>query len=148
MLTVRGGLEGAGSDANFAQLHAQARWFKAIGASDRFILRGELGHTFTDALNSMPPSLRYYAGGAQMPFNFHLLGTPWEAEAIGDLVERYEAALPEGGGTVLVKKAPEGDDRDVIRALARRRLAAAARSDSHDRPAQPFLAEIAAGRRG
>jgi alpha-glucosidase len=40
--------------------------------------------------------MRYYAGGAQMPFNFHLLGTPWEAEAIGDLVERYEAALPEG----------------------------------------------------
>lgn len=62
-LTVRGGLEGAGSDANFAQVHAQARWFKAIGTSDRFILRGELGHTFTDALNSMPPSLRYYAGG-------------------------------------------------------------------------------------
>jgi alpha-glucosidase len=40
--------------------------------------------------------MRYYAGGAQMPFNFHLLGTPWEAEAIGDLIERYEAALPDG----------------------------------------------------
>jgi alpha-glucosidase len=40
--------------------------------------------------------MRYYAGGAQMPFNFHLLATPWEAEAIGELVERYEAALPEG----------------------------------------------------
>ncbi len=40
--------------------------------------------------------MRYYAGGAQMPFNFHLLSTPWKAEAIGDLVERYEAALPEG----------------------------------------------------
>ncbi|MET1163341.1 MAG: autotransporter assembly complex family protein [Pseudoxanthomonas sp.] len=62
-LTVRGGLEGAGSDANFAQMHAEARWFKALGSSDRFILRGELGHTFTDELNSMPPSLRYYAGG-------------------------------------------------------------------------------------
>ena len=40
--------------------------------------------------------MRYYAGGAQMPFNFHLLSTPWEAEAIGELVERYEAALPDG----------------------------------------------------
>jgi alpha-glucosidase len=40
--------------------------------------------------------MRYYAGGAQMPFNFHLLSTPWEAEAIGDLVDRYEAALPDG----------------------------------------------------
>jgi alpha-glucosidase len=40
--------------------------------------------------------MRYYAGGAQMPFNFHLLSTPWEAEAIAGLVERYEAALPDG----------------------------------------------------
>ena len=62
-LSLRGGVEGVGSDANFAQLHAQARWFKGIGGSDRLILRGELGHTFTDALGDMPPSLRYYAGG-------------------------------------------------------------------------------------
>ena len=62
-LSVRGGLDGAGSDANFGQVHVQARWFKGVGASDRFILRGELGHTFTDGLNAMPPSLRYYAGG-------------------------------------------------------------------------------------
>jgi alpha-glucosidase len=43
--------------------------------------------------------MRYYGEdgrGAQMPFNFHLLGTPWEAEAIGELIERYEAALPDG----------------------------------------------------
>jgi alpha-glucosidase len=43
--------------------------------------------------------VRYYGDdghGAQLPFNFHLLTTPWEAEAIADLVERYEAALPDG----------------------------------------------------
>ena len=43
--------------------------------------------------------VRYYGEdgrGAQLPFNFHLIGTPWEAEAIGALVERYEAALPDG----------------------------------------------------
>ena len=62
-LTLRGGVEGAGSDANFVQVHLQTRWFKGIGASDRFILRGEIGHTFTDSLNALPPSLRYYAGG-------------------------------------------------------------------------------------
>jgi translocation and assembly module TamA len=27
------------------------------------IVRGELGHTFTDVLNQLPPSLRFYAGG-------------------------------------------------------------------------------------
>jgi alpha-glucosidase len=41
--------------------------------------------------------VRYYGEngrGAQLPFNFHLISTPWDAEAIADLVERYEAALP------------------------------------------------------
>jgi len=43
--------------------------------------------------------VRYYGkngNGAQLPFNFHLLTTPWDAEAIAALVERYEAALPPG----------------------------------------------------
>ena len=31
-----------------------------------------------------------------MPANFHLLTTPWEPGAIAELVERYEAALPDG----------------------------------------------------
>ncbi len=34
--------------------------------------------------------------GAHLPFNFHLLQTPWKAETIGRLVAEYEAALPEG----------------------------------------------------
>jgi alpha-glucosidase len=31
-----------------------------------------------------------------LPFNFHLIHTPWDAVAIRELVARYEAALPEG----------------------------------------------------
>jgi alpha-glucosidase len=34
--------------------------------------------------------------GFQLPFNFHLLSTPWRAREIGALVARYEAALPPG----------------------------------------------------
>jgi alpha-glucosidase len=44
--------------------------------------------------------VRYYGEngrGAQLPLNFHLISTPWDAEAIGELIERYEAALPAGG---------------------------------------------------
>ncbi|TXM69130.1 MULTISPECIES: alpha-amylase family glycosyl hydrolase [unclassified Methylobacterium] len=44
--------------------------------------------------------MAYYGpdlSGADMPFNFQLIQTPWTAEAVSDLVENYEAALPEGG---------------------------------------------------
>ncbi len=64
-LELRAGLKGAGSDADFSQAHATASWFVGIGATDRLLLRGELGHTFTNALVDMPPSLRFYAGGAR-----------------------------------------------------------------------------------
>jgi translocation and assembly module TamA len=61
--TVRGGLQGAGSDANFLQLHLTGRWFRGLGARSRLIARGELGATFTDDLVEIPPTLRFYAGG-------------------------------------------------------------------------------------
>jgi alpha-glucosidase len=35
--------------------------------------------------------------GAHLPFNFQLLNTTWTAPRIADLIEKYEAALPEGG---------------------------------------------------
>ncbi len=60
---LRGGLEGAGSDANFAQARATASWHRGLGENNRLIARGELGHTFTEELVAMPPSLRFFAGG-------------------------------------------------------------------------------------
>ena len=36
------------------------------------------------------PDLR----GADMPFNFHLLQSPWDADAIAQLIRQYEALLP------------------------------------------------------
>ncbi|MGO4262918.1 autotransporter assembly complex protein TamA [Lysobacter sp. TAB13] len=60
---LRGGLEALGSDANFLQAQVTARWYKGLGERSRLITRGELGHTFTNALVDLPPSLRFYAGG-------------------------------------------------------------------------------------
>ncbi|WP_431271660.1 alpha-amylase family glycosyl hydrolase [Dankookia sp. P2] len=43
--------------------------------------------------------MAYYGtdlGGFHLPFNFHLITTPWSAGAVADLVRRYEAALPRG----------------------------------------------------
>ncbi|AWN38637.1 alpha-amylase family glycosyl hydrolase [Methylobacterium radiodurans] len=44
--------------------------------------------------------MAYYGpdlSGADMPFNFQLIQTPWRADAVQELVENYEAGLPEGG---------------------------------------------------
>ena len=60
---VRGGMGGAGSDAKFAQARVELRWFHGLGPNDRLLVRGELGHTFTNALLQLPPSLRFHAGG-------------------------------------------------------------------------------------
>ena len=62
-LELRGGSKGLGSDATFVQLHGRASWFHGMGTRDRLILRGELGHTFTNTVIDLPPSLRFYAGG-------------------------------------------------------------------------------------
>ena len=40
--------------------------------------------------------MAYYGSGLDMPANFHLISTDWNAAAIAELVERYEAALPDG----------------------------------------------------
>jgi translocation and assembly module TamA len=66
--TLRGGLRGVGSDANFLQLHARGNWFQGLGERSRLIVRGEFGATYSDALVDgalfdIPPTLRFYAGG-------------------------------------------------------------------------------------
>jgi len=43
--------------------------------------------------------MSYYGSGLtglHLPLNFHLIFTPWKAEAIASLIEAYEAALPPG----------------------------------------------------
>jgi len=45
--------------------------------------------------------VRYYGAdslltGAQMPFNFHLIQTEWNADRIAELIREYESALPAG----------------------------------------------------
>ena len=48
----------------------------------------------------MEELVTYYGGpkllGAQMPFNFQLILTAWEAPRIAKLIQQYEAALPAG----------------------------------------------------
>jgi alpha-glucosidase len=48
-------------------------------------------HDLTNAAITSPR-----LNGAQLPFNFHLIQTPWRADAISRLIQEYEAALPPG----------------------------------------------------
>ncbi|WDS35322.1 outer membrane protein assembly factor [Pseudoxanthomonas sp.] len=61
--TLRGGLEGAGSDTNFGQIQLIGRWYKGFGLNDRLLVRGEVGQTSVASQDALPPSLRFYAGG-------------------------------------------------------------------------------------
>lgn len=113
---LRGG-GGQGDDAEasatFAQGHVRASWFRGLGPSDRLIVRGELGHTFTDTLNELPPSLRFYAGGDRSirGYNYREVG-PRVLDDDGDVAfalgaknvvtasveyERYFGGSPWGG---------------------------------------------------
>ena len=65
----------------------------------------------------VPELMRYYGprlNGAQMPFNFHLIQSAWDAGVVADLIREYEAALPVGGvaelGDGQSRSAPDCDE--------------------------------------
>ena len=62
------------SSASFTQLTADAKWIHAFTRRDRIILRGSLGHTWTDDFGALPPQLRFFAGGDQS-----IRGYPFQA---------------------------------------------------------------------
>ncbi|HSD15850.1 MAG TPA: autotransporter assembly complex family protein [Thermomonas sp.] len=81
-LTLRGGKGGADGSATFMQLHARAQWFHGFDADSKLIVRGEAGHTFTDLILDLPPSLRYYAGGDRSVrgYGWHEIGPEVETD--------------------------------------------------------------------
>jgi translocation and assembly module TamA len=60
---LRAGSQAIGSDVDFVQFSGQLRWVRGLGESQRLLLRGEIGRTWGDQLQRLPPSLRFYAGG-------------------------------------------------------------------------------------
>jgi alpha-glucosidase len=65
--------------------------------TDRYPERVLIGEIYLP----IPELVRYYGqapqlAGAQMPFNFRLIQTGWQAQAIASLIQEYEAALPAG----------------------------------------------------
>jgi translocation and assembly module TamA len=62
-LEARAGSKTIGSDIDFVQLRAEANYIRALGVSNRLLLRGQLGTTLSDDFALFPPSQRFYAGG-------------------------------------------------------------------------------------
>ncbi len=79
--------------ADRPEIHIIAAGLRCVMAEfDDRVLIGEI---------YLPPEklVAYYGNnldGAQLPFNFALIGAPWTASDVADLIDRYEAALPRG----------------------------------------------------
>lgn len=83
------GLSGAndsfGSDATFVQVEASAKWITSFDNATRLLLRSQLGFTWVDDFETLPPSVRFFAGGDNSirGFEFEALGP---ADQNGDVI--------------------------------------------------------------
>jgi translocation and assembly module TamA len=89
---ARGATESVLSNATFLQLEAQGKAIRSLSDRDRLIGRADLGHTITSDFRSLPPRIRFFAGGDQSVrgYAFQELGT---LDELGNVI---------GGKTLLV----------------------------------------------
>ena len=75
-------------------VHASIRRMREV--ADEYPERVMIGEAYLPIDRLMA----YYGAdltGFQLPFNFHLITTAWQPEALASLIQAYEAALPPGG---------------------------------------------------
>lgn len=97
-LLVQGAAEGLLSDTSFLQARADARYVRSLAENVRLLGRASVGMTETDGFRSLPPTLRFFAGGDQSVrgYGYQELGPTDEA---GNVI----------GGEVLVLASLEAD---------------------------------------
>lgn len=90
---ARAGAEAVLSDTDFAQVSADAKWIRGFGERSRFIARGSFGATRVDDFDSLPPELRFFAGGDRSirGYAFQTVGTPLPDELVPEALERCAA---------------------------------------------------------
>ena len=63
---VRLSLQGSPvGSTSFAQVEVAAKLIESIAPKTRILLRGDVGRTFTNAFRTLPPTIRYFAGGSE-----------------------------------------------------------------------------------
>lgn len=61
--TLRGAVEGLVSDTSFLQFYGNTKWVFGLWSDGRLLTRAEAGATLIDHLDSLPASVRFFAGG-------------------------------------------------------------------------------------
>ncbi len=61
--TLRGAVEGLVSDTSFAQVYGDTKWVFGLWSGARALTRAEAGFTLIDELDTLPASVRFFAGG-------------------------------------------------------------------------------------
>ena len=60
---LRGAVEGMISDTSFAQVYGNTKWVFGLWSGGRLLTRAEAGFTLIDELDTLPASVRFFAGG-------------------------------------------------------------------------------------
>jgi translocation and assembly module TamA len=60
---TRGGINGLISDTSFAQVYGNTKWVFGLWSGARLLTRAEAGFTAIDELDTLPASVRFFAGG-------------------------------------------------------------------------------------
>ncbi len=85
-IALAGGNDGLVSDTDFSRVGARLKFITSFGPRDRIIMRGSIGSITADDFDKIPPSLRFYAGGANSVrgYAYHSLGPEdSDGDAIG-----------------------------------------------------------------
>jgi translocation and assembly module TamA len=72
-LDARGTTEPLGQ-ASFLRLLTRGKWIESPTARNRLLLRGDVGTTWASEFEPLPPTLRFFAGGAHSVRGFEFLG--------------------------------------------------------------------------
>lgn len=82
---LRGAVEGLVSDTSFAQVYGNTKWVFALWSGGRLLTRAEAGFTLIDELDTLPASVRFFAGGdtSVRGYAYKSLGP---ADALGNVI--------------------------------------------------------------
>tara|TARA_R100001443_G_scaffold90460_4_gene96972 strand:- start:3158 stop:4864 length:1707 start_codon:yes stop_codon:yes gene_type:complete len=80
-----------GSGANFVRVRGRAGWIGSVGNSHRFVTRADAGAVIGAAIEDLPPSLRFFAGGDNNLRGYGYESLPLQDESTDVVGGRYMA---------------------------------------------------------